>query len=99
MAAGVSVLTNFAEIQATLLEPWFGELLEAYGQQVATRARANAPKRSGAGAASIHVEVVIERGELVALISWDETHAYMRFTDLGTRYISARHYLEQALNR
>src|SRR6266542_148928 len=58
----------------------------AMAKVVAGRARVNAPKRTGAGAASIQAEgskVIVGKG-------------YMRFPDLGTVYIRAQHFLERA---
>lgn len=62
--------------------------LEA-GEAVAEIARRLAPKRTGAGAASIRAAVSEDANGAFAEVSWDQAHAYMRFSN--------RHFLEPAL--
>lgn len=64
------------------------------GEQVAERAQELAPKRTGAGAASIHAEVV--DGEV--RVSWDPEHFYMLFQEVGTSEMSPRPFLRPALD-
>jgi HK97 gp10 family phage protein len=71
-------------------------LMEVAGP-ITERARAFAPKKSGAGAASIHAEPHIEGDEWVVRIGWDHDHFYLYFRDRGTVYQTARPFLEQAL--
>lgn len=60
-------------------------------------ASATTTRRSGAGADSIHCEVVREVGAYEARITWDIEHGYMRFPAKGTKYQRAQHFLERAL--
>lgn len=72
--------------------------LQTVGDQVAQRAASDAPKSTGAGAASIHCEVTTEGGEAVARVSWDAAHFYMYFHEVGTSRMSARPFLRPALD-
>lgn len=63
-------------------------------ERVVQLARARAPKRTGAGAASIHKE---RRGDGYA-ISWDPAHDYMRFLEFGTEEITPRPFLRSAVH-
>ncbi|HEX6498697.1 MAG TPA: hypothetical protein VF054_06650 [Micromonosporaceae bacterium] len=62
------------------------------GDQVARLAAYLAPKRTGAGAASIHAEMVVDD----AVVSWDRLYDYMRFQEDGTKYVRAKHFLKHA---
>ena len=63
-------------------------ILEA-GEAVAKAARRLAPKRTGAGAASIQARVAVDSQGARADVSWDKQHDYMRFSN--------RRFLEPAL--
>lgn len=91
------VVLHQHEIDAMLHDPWVEDMLLGYGAQVAGDARAKAPKRTGAGAASIHAESVLDGPEITAHISWDRDHFYMSFQDLGTQTLPPLHFLEDAL--
>jgi HK97 gp10 family phage protein len=61
-------------------------------ERVVQRARDGAPKRTGAGAASIHKE----RDGDDYKVSWDTEHDYMRFLEFGTEYITPHPFLRSA---
>lgn len=90
---------NEAELAAMARQDYIRRALAAYGGQVASAAAASAPRRTGAGAASIKGRTVLEDSEWTARVSWDTTHFYMRMQDLGTRFLPAQHFLERALDR
>lgn len=76
------------------------EALFKAGEAVAEAARDAAPKSTGAGAASIHAELVqTYNGVYVARVGWDRDHFYMMFHELGTSKMSARPFLRPALDR
>jgi HK97 gp10 family phage protein len=62
----------------------------AGAQVIQNAARVNAPKNTGALAASIIVEMDGDDARV------GPTVEYARFPEFGTRYIPAQHYLEQA---
>jgi HK97 gp10 family phage protein len=71
--------------------------MAAAADEVVERARHMAPKRTGAGAASIHKEPREDSGEVVGYdVSWDTEHDYMRFHELGTEHMPARPFLRPA---
>jgi HK97 gp10 family phage protein len=90
---------NEAELAAMARQDYIRRALAAYGGQVASTAAGDAPRRSGAGAASIHGQMVPEDGQWTARVSWDRAHFYMRMQNLGTRFLPAQHFLERALDR
>jgi hypothetical protein len=68
--------------------------LMRHAYRVVARAKATAPKRTGAGAASIHAERV---GDEVH-IGWDPEHGYLKYQDyVHSHYGHASHFLEDAL--
>ena len=73
-------------------------LLQDAGDAVAGNAAEGAPKRTGAGAASIHAEVDSDTQSAYADISWDPQHFYMFFAEVGTEHESARPFLRPALD-
>lgn len=54
-------------------------LTQKAGDAVASLARDLAPKRTGAGAASIQARVATDSDGAYAEVSWDAAHSYMRF--------------------
>jgi HK97 gp10 family phage protein len=71
--------------------------LEEGADGVVERARKDAPKKTGAGARSIHKEPIEEDGGVVGYsVSWDTEHDYMRFHELGTEDMPARPFLRPA---
>lgn len=69
-------------------------------EPVVEDAKANAPRKTGAGAASIRAEVDWsgEDGPAVR-VGWDTDHYYMRFHELGTKHLPARPFLRPAVDR
>jgi len=61
------------------------------GDAVVAVARRLAPKRTGAGAASIRARSSQDAQGAYADVSWDKAHDYMRFSN--------RHFLEPALRQ
>jgi HK97 gp10 family phage protein len=73
-------------------------LMQDAGNAVAATAADLAPKRTGAGAASIHAEVEQDAESFYADVSWDKDHFYMFFAEVGTEHESARPFLRPALD-
>lgn len=99
MADQIRVTVDVAAVAELAGDPGVRAYMEQLGGQVAEAARSTAPRRTGAGAASIHAETDLGPSGWETRIGWDQLHAYMRFPDLGTRYMPADHFLEQALDR
>jgi HK97 gp10 family phage protein len=97
--ADVRVVVHPEGVRELLADPATERYLLDVGRQVANVARVQAPKRSGAGAASIHAESFRAADGWEVRVSWDQEHYYMRFPDLGTRHLPARHFLENALDQ
>lgn len=78
-------------------EPAVLERLVATGREIAEVARGLAPKRTGAGAASIEAQLKRHKryGHYVE-VSWDKDHFYMGFHELGTEKFPARPFLRPA---
>lgn len=72
--------------------------LEQQASAVANDARALAPKRTGAMAASIDYEIVDGDDGLEARVSFDQDHFYGIFAELGTSEQSAQPFLRPALD-
>lgn len=72
--------------------------LIAESEPLVTAAQSAAPKLTGAGAVSIHGEVIRGGGELELRISWDRARYYMVFHEVGTRYLPARPFLAAGVN-
>lgn len=89
----VRVDINQRELDALLRSPDARELLLEVSRPHVGEAQAAAPRRTGAGAESIHAEAVLEDGKWEALVSWDRRHFYMYFHEVGTRQLSARPFL------
>lgn len=79
-------------------DPAVADELFAVGNRVAGRAAELAPKRTGAGARSIHAEVVGSRDDPEVRVSWDRAHFYMEFAELGTQHEPAEAFLRRAAN-
>ena len=97
MSGDTRVVLRQHEIDDMLHDPWIADMLLDAAVPVVRDARAGAPKRTGAGAASIHAESVLDGPEITAHISWDRDHFYMSFVDLGTHVLPPLHFLEDAL--
>jgi HK97 gp10 family phage protein len=70
------------------------QALKGVGDKVAERAALAAPKRTGAGAASIHAEVVDDE----VRVGPDAEHWYLIFSEVGTSRAPARPFLRPALD-
>jgi hypothetical protein len=68
-----------AEIAAVTHQAWFEQGLRAEVEPRVERARARAPRRTGAGARSIHAEFVQGAEGWEAHVSWDKEHEYMHY--------------------
>jgi hypothetical protein len=101
---------DFGAIDGIIDEPYIDDLLEDVGQLVADAAERQAPRESGQGAASIHVEVhrgssdalgdfSPESDEPIAYISWDQTHYYLIFAEEGTEDENPRPFLVPSLDQ
>jgi HK97 gp10 family phage protein len=88
------VTLNLVEMKLLLGGPAVMGDLQSIGEQVAERAASAAPKATGAGAASIHAEVV--KGEVH--VGWTPEAFYMLFSEVGTSKMSARPFLRPALD-
>lgn len=77
--ADVVVILNLAEIRAQLSSEWFRRSLAGYDSRIVAISRTTAPRKTGRGAASIHGELTQSAEGWEGRISWDATHAYMRF--------------------
>ncbi|MGC5664927.1 HK97-gp10 family putative phage morphogenesis protein [Micromonospora sp. WMMD723] len=75
------------------------ELLLQIGWGIALDARADAPHRTGRGAASIQPWPGRDGLGLHVDVSWDRDHFYMGFHEGGTRYHHAQPFLGPALDR
>jgi hypothetical protein len=73
------IVLHQEEILALGREEWFRRSLQGYGTQVVARARQTAPRHTGVGADSIHVEMVLGPLGWEARVSWDVAHRYMRY--------------------
>lgn len=98
MAPTVRVVVHPEGVRELAEDPALEAFLLDVGRRVAAIARAGAPKRTGAGAASIRPETVLEPDGWSVRVSWDQAHDYMRFHDLGSRTIAPRRFLETALD-
>lgn len=99
MADDVTVTVTVHDDQWPVLgrsEEWRAET-DDVGDLVADDARRNAPKRSGAGAASIHSEPYLFPEGWGAQVSWDLAHYYMIFQEVGTIHVPEQRFLRDAL--
>ena len=92
-----SLYINQAAIDKFAEGPAMLALLGKIGEQVASDAAERAPKRSGAGAASIGYETGVDADGAYVRVSWDRDHFYMLFHEVGTSVQDARPFLRPAL--
>jgi HK97 gp10 family phage protein len=90
----VNVRWNPGWEKQVLDSPEVGRLTAEAADRIVEVAQARAPKRTGAGAASIHKE---RDGDGYA-ISWDPAHDYMRFAEFGTAKETPRPFLRSAVH-
>lgn len=99
LGPGVTIVWNLAALAALRYDPVLLNEIVDMTKPVVAGARADAPKRTGAGARSIRSEFELDGTEPTVRISWDQDHYYLRFHELGTRYLPARPFLVPALDR
>lgn len=68
------------------------------GFKVARLAAQYAPRRTGDGARSIRAELARGSSDPEVRVSWDSTHFYLGFIELGTEDRSAESFLRRAAN-
>lgn len=95
-SSGVRFVLFPAEIEALKRIPELGPFLVLAALPGIQRAASAAPRLTGAGAASIHAEAVLDGSEWTARVSWDREHFYMRFHELGAKQLTARPFLVPA---
>jgi HK97 gp10 family phage protein len=93
MAADVRVVVDSGAVRGYVRDPSVGRMLVAAAAPGVGQARGRAPHLTGAGAGSIHAEPVLEAAEWTVHVGWDAGHDYMRFHELGTRFMPARPFL------
>lgn len=91
------VVLRQQEIDGLLRDQDIADLLLDVAAPAVAEARLRAPRRTGAGAASIRAESVLDGDMQTVRISWDRDHFYMSFQDVGTRYLPPLHFLEDSL--
>ena len=74
-------------------------LLAKLGGLIAADARADAPKDTGKGAASIDYEVGEDSKGAYVRVSWSKDRFYMLFSEVGTSKKSARPFLRPAATK
>lgn len=99
MPGGVDIVWNPVEFAKLHYDPLLLAQVQHDADPVVAGARADAPKATGAGAASIRSEVDFSHLEPAVAISWDRDHYYMFFHERGTRYMPARPFLVPAVDR
>ncbi len=93
MADVSRIKINTAELQRLLQDPAIRRALMEQGQKLAHKSRVRAPKLSGAGAASIRPEYVLDGPTPEVRVSWDREHFYMYFHQRGTRTLPAHPFM------
>jgi len=66
-------------------------------ESIVRSAKRRAPRKTGAGAASIHQEMQLNSDGWTVEISWDSQHGYMGFQELGTSTMRPHSFLRPAL--
>jgi HK97 gp10 family phage protein len=84
---GFQQLQASTEIRAALLD---------IGDRIARKAAADAPKRTGFGASTIHAEALRRDSGWTVRVGWSPAADYLRFHEFGTRYMPADPFLEPA---
>lgn len=93
----VDVTVDHDQIGRLLRSDAVHDLLKIDSQPIVDAARGRAPKATGRGAASIDSAVILTSDEWESLISWDQLHYYMYFSERPTRQRPARPFLVPAL--
>jgi hypothetical protein len=98
MADDVTTTWDHAALAALGVDPHVMAGLLEIGEKIAAEARAGAPRRTGAGADSIHAEP--QPGpEPEVRISWERDRFYMTFHERGSVHLPARPFLVPAADR
>jgi hypothetical protein len=95
---GVHVTIDTTAVRAVLGDAQARRVVEMYGEAFAGVARGFAAKATGAGAESIHGKVHEYQGVLESTVSWDRSHFYMYFREVGTWKLPAHPALKPALD-
>jgi hypothetical protein len=97
MASSVTrVVLHPQGLRAVLATPGARHAVLAPAERRAGSAALAAPRLSGAGAASIRAEAVLDGGQWTARVSWDREHYYMYFHERGTQHLLPRPFLVPA---
>ena len=89
----VEVVLDREAIERLPLAPDVREMLLQEGERVARESAARAPKKTGAGAASIHPEFILDGDIAEVRVAWDREHFYMYFHQVGTRKLPAHPFM------
>jgi HK97 gp10 family phage protein len=87
---------NAREIQKVAKNRQVQQRLKRDAEALAMTAARLAPKRTGAGASSIHAE---PQSDGSWRVSWGRGRDYMRFSELGTKHQGAKPFLGPAAKR
>lgn len=96
MADDVRVVPDEKAIAGLAREPWLRQYLMEVADGPVRLAQQMAPKKTGLGAASIRAEAVNTADGWEVDTSWDRDRYYMRFHELGTKFLPARPFLVPA---
>lgn len=94
--ADVELVVYDAAIQELARDSRMGDVLVEAAAPAVAEARAGAPRRTGAGGASIHAEPVLDGPEWTARATWERERFYMYFHERGTEKMPARPFLVPA---
>lgn len=97
MPSTVDVKVHPQAIDDVLRSSGMRDTLEAYSRPIVADAKQRAPKDTGRGAASLDSAMVLTDGEWESLISWDQLHYYMYFSERPTKQRPAQPFLVPAL--
>lgn len=89
------IVIDSSQIHAIVADPAVRDELLRIGEDVARESAIRAPKRTGAGAASIRPEAVLDGDSWEVHVSWDRDHYYMYFHQVGTRKLPARPFMAE----
>ena len=95
--SSVQVIVDYDAVDRLTRSGEVYNMLYAASEPVVADARARAPKDTGRGARSIHSEMILTKDEWEAVISWDQHHYYMRFSELGDRQRPPHAFLVPAI--
>lgn len=95
--ADVRVVVHEGPIAALAYDPGMREALLDAAAPVVGGSQGRAPKLTGAGAASIHAEPVLDGPEWTARISWSRERFYMYWHERGSVSLPARPFLVPTL--